>query len=153
MRVNNMGYHEKDLTTAQLRHIAQVFVVGEIIYASNVAITKISVLLLYYRLLQVAFQTSRTLRTIAYGIASLVIVAAVVFVFMVVFGCRPVQKRWEPDIPGHCVDEVIRWTLNAGLSILTDVMILTLPVPQIWKMRLGLLEKIGVTSIFALGWT
>lgn len=153
MSVNRMGYHKKDLTASELRHIAQVFVVGEIVYACNVAITKISVLLLYYRLLQVAFQTSRTLRTIAYGIASLVIVAAAVFVFMVIFGCTPVQKRWEPEIPGYCVPDVIRWTLNAGLSILTDVMILTLPVPQIWKMRLGILEKIGVTSIFALGWT
>lgn len=153
MRVNNMGYHERNLTASELTSIAKVFVVGEIVYACNVAITKIAVLLLYYRLLQVAFQTSRTLRIIAYGIATLVIIAAVVFVVMVIFGCRPLNKRWDPDVPGYCVPKIIRWTLNAGLSILTDVMILALPVPQIWKMRLGILEKIGVLSIFALGWT
>ncbi|KAJ4411356.1 hypothetical protein N0V82_009008 [Gnomoniopsis sp. IMI 355080] len=152
MDVNGMGSYEENLTSSQIARLIKIFLIGEIVYASNVAITKISVLLLYYRLLQVAFQTSRTLRSIAYGIAALVVTAALVFIFMGIFSCDPVQKQWQPELPGYCMGHIVRWTLNAGLSILSDVMILTLPLPQIWKMRLGRLEKIGVTSIFALGW-
>lgn len=147
-----MGIHQSDLDAGRITRLIQIFTVGEIAYGWNIALTKISVLLLYYRLLQVAFQTSSVLRAVGYGITALVIISALVFLFTSVFECIPVQKRWRPELPGHCMEYVIPWTLNAVLTILTDVAILVLPVPQIWKMRLGVMEKMGVTSIFALGW-
>lgn len=41
---------------------------------------------------------------------------------------------------------------NAGATIVTDVMILCLPVPQIWKLQhLRVTEKLGLSVVFALG--
>lgn len=152
MEINRMGFHNQDSDPRHITQLIQIFTVGEVVYSCNIAITKIAVLLLYYRLLRVAFQTSKTLRVIAYGTSVLVIISALVLICTSIFECTPVQKKWLPNTPGHCMDQTTPWILNAVLTILTDVAILVLPVPHIWKMRLGILEKIGVTSIFALGW-
>jgi hypothetical protein len=40
---------------------------------------------------------------------------------------------------------------NAASTILTDIAILVLPIPQVWKLQLRRPEKVGVTFAFCLG--
>ena len=65
--------------------------------------------------------------------------------------CIPVEKVWQPDLPGHCISQTGTWIANAASTILSDVAILVLPIPQVWKLQLRRPEKLGVTLAFCLG--
>lgn len=52
---------------------------------------------------------------------------------------------------GWCFPRVETWVLNAALNILTDFLIVMLPIPAIMTLQLPIKQKIGVSLIFALG--
>ncbi|KAG6017688.1 hypothetical protein E4U43_000510 [Claviceps pusilla] len=105
-------------------------VVAEVPYAWNLGLTKLSLLLMYYRIFRHEYFKK---------------MAWVVGVFVWVW------KLWYPGIAGHCIDQVGTWISNAGSTILTDLVILIMPIPQIWKLQLRMAEKIGLTLAFSLG--
>ena len=45
----------------------------------------------------------------------------------------------------------VSWLANAASTIFTDIIILCLPIPPIWKLQLGKSEKLGLTAAFAIG--
>ncbi|THC92855.1 hypothetical protein EYZ11_007668 [Aspergillus tanneri] len=61
-------------------------------------------------------------------IAKFLLVANILYMFNL--------KLWYPDIPGRCIDQVTTWIANAASTILTDLAILVLPIPQVWKLQL-----------------
>jgi hypothetical protein len=68
-----------------------------------------------------------------------------------IFICVPVQKLWYPQLPGTCINQVGTWISNAASTIFTDLVILFMPIPEIWKLQLRKTEKIGLTLAFGLG--
>jgi hypothetical protein len=79
---------------------------------------------------------------VLYGIAT---------TFATTFQCTPVSRAWDKTIPGTCINITAFWYANAGYSIATDVIILILPMPVIWGLRLRKAQKIGLMGVFALG--
>ena len=141
-----MGIHADKLEVPAIVMMAKWLLVAEILYAWNLCWTKISLLLMYYRIFCIPF-----MKKFAYGIGAFVIAWGITITFIFIFICFPVQKLWYPDIPGHCVNQVGTWIANASSTILTDVAILLLPVPQIWKLNLRMADKVGLTVAFSLG--
>lgn len=89
---------------------------------------------------------------------SVSVVGAIVFLWWVavclvaVFQCQPIQKAWGMfTMEGRCVDKG-KWAFGAAVpNIVTDIAILTIPVWEIWRLRLPGSRRIGITSIFLLG--
>lgn len=75
----------------------------------------------------------------------------VVATFLFCFLCVPLRKLWQPRTPGHCMDERMIWVLNACFTLLTDVLILLIPLPYVWSMRTRHITRFGITLAFALG--
>ena len=72
-------------------------------------------------------------------------------VFVTVFQCHPVNGFWDLGVVATCLktDRV-----NIGSSILhviTDVAILILPLPLVWKLRIERSQKATLSAVFALG--
>ena len=69
-----------------------------------------------------------------------------------ILGCTPINYNWDRTQPGgYCVDARI---FSIGVSIpniVTDVIILLLPLPVIWQMQLHFSKKIALSAIFSLG--
>ena len=66
--------------------------------------------------------------------------------------CQPIQYLWDRTITGgHCfhINAWFRWA--SFLNILTDVAMLLLPLPVIWKLHTSRNVKIGLTITFATG--
>lgn len=141
-----MGIHADQVSLDNIVLMAKYLVVAEILYVFNLVWTKLSILLMYYRIFRVPY-----FKRTAYGIAAFVIAWVICITFLFIFICVPVEKLWYPELPGHCIDQVGTWIANAASTILTDVAILVLPIPQVWKLQLRRTEKIGVTVAFCLG--
>lgn len=141
-----MGLHASTIPTENVIMIAKYLVAAEVLYVFNLVWTKLSILLMYYRIFRFPF-----FKTWAYIIGIFIILWVICITFLFIFICVPVQKLWYPQIPGRCIDQVATWVANAVSTIATDVAILLLPIPQIWKLQLRTSEKIAVLIAFSLG--
>ncbi|KAJ6001977.1 hypothetical protein N7499_002155 [Penicillium canescens] len=141
-----MGLHADTLPTGDVVMIAKYLVVAEVLYVFNLVWTKLSILLMYYRIFRFPY-----FKTWAYIIGTFVVLWVICITFLFIFICVPVQKLWYPQTPGRCINQVGTWVANAVSTIATDVAILILPIPQVWKLQLRISEKIAVLIAFSLG--
>lgn len=68
------------------------------------------------------------------------------------FQCHPIQKAWNPEVPGKCLPS---WNIFFGTSLsstLIDVCIVVLPVPLLLRLRTAWKRKLLVTSVFIWGY-
>jgi hypothetical protein len=160
-----MGLHADKVPMDDIVRMAKFLVVAEILYVFNLVWSKLSILLMYYRIFNFPY-----FKKMAYIIGTFVIAwyvelwcisppycsetdncRVITVTFMFIFICVPVEKLWYPDTPGYCNNQVATWVANAASTILTDIAILVLPIPQVWKLQLRRPEKVGVTFAFCLG--
>jgi len=146
MHASGMGIHADKVDHAEIVMMAKWLVVAEVLYAWNLGWTKVSLLLMYYRIFRHQY-----FKKMAWAVGTFVWAWVICITFMFIFICVPVQKLWYPEIPGHCIYQVGTWISNAASTILTDLIILLMPIPQIWKLQLRRTEKIGLTLAFSLG--
>ncbi|KAI6879201.1 hypothetical protein KC360_g8103 [Hortaea werneckii] len=117
------------------------------LWALTVSVTKASILMQYLRI----FSNPRV-RILCY----LLLVALLPAVLWAVLGgtllCRPVSKLWDPAVQGgRCMSAEKYWLSVAGLDIGLDVLVLVLPLPGIWGLRLPRRQKVGLVVVFLLG--
>lgn len=146
MHSHGLGIHADVVYPGNITRMLQWLLISEVFYVWSLAWTKISILLLYYRIFHVAYFKQATL------ILGLVVVAWVLCItFVFVFTCIPVEKFWSPHLQGYCINQVGTWVANAASTLITDVVILLLPIYQIRKLQLKKAAKIGLYCTFGLG--
>jgi hypothetical protein len=141
-----MGLHADVVPLEKIVLIAKFLVVAEILYVYNLVWTKLSLLMMYYRIFRFPY-----FKRWAYILGTFIILWVICITFLFIFICVPVQKLWYPQLPGHCINQVGTWIANAVSTISTDLAILILPLPQVWKLQLRRAEKIVLTGAFGLG--
>jgi hypothetical protein len=118
----------------------------QVLYKTGVAIAKMSMLLLYLRI----FQTNGFRRAV-YVVMFLVVGAAIGTILPTIFQCNPIQKAWTPSLKGHCLYQPPVWYAASSLAILTDVLIIILPMSQLPKLKLARAQKIALGFLFSIG--
>jgi hypothetical protein len=68
-----------------------------------------------------------------------------------IFLCVPVSKFWNPSQPGACMNKEAIWFSNAAVHILTDIVILILPIPVLNSLHLPRRQKYALMVVFAVG--
>ena len=72
--------------------------------------------------------------------------------FAGIFQCRPVAAFWDHSIQGaKCIDLPRFGIISGVLNLMTDVLILCLPIPMVWALQMTNAGKITVTGMFLLG--
>lgn len=105
-----------------------------------------SILLMYSRI----FPT-RDFRMASY-ILGIVVISWVIAINLVsIFQCVPIEKTWNPTIPGRCINLKGSFVGNAIPNILTDIAILSLPVRAVWRLHATPTHRVSVIVIFLLG--
>lgn len=116
-------------------------------YYTLVAVPKLAVLALYNRLL-----TIEPYRTIIRILAAVLIISAIVIVVMALNLCHPFEANWNPFMPGAtCMDQQAFYTYASLPNIITDVAMLILPMPVVWKLQASKKVKMGLVATFLLG--
>jgi hypothetical protein len=68
------------------------------------------------------------------------------------FRCLPIQSNWDFSIEGRCLGQNAVCIGNAITAVFIDLVILVLPLPNIWTLKMRLQRKLAITLIFALGY-
>lgn len=68
-----------------------------------------------------------------------------------VLACRPVHKSWDPKTPGTCIASGPSFTAYAIITIISDVLVILLPIPILLQLMVSRSKKLGLIVIFLLG--
>ncbi|KAF8859218.1 hypothetical protein BDZ45DRAFT_650426 [Acephala macrosclerotiorum] len=141
-----LGVHAAALDIDQLIAVGKGLLAFECIYVTTVALTKVSLLLMYYRIFPI-----NSMRIGCWILGALSVCWCISIIVVCIFQCAPISKAWNPSIPGHCINLKGSFIGNAVPNILTDVAILTLPMPQVWRLHTTLIQRCQLSVVFLLG--
>ena len=130
----------------------QLFFVLEFVYIGILALTKISILLLYLRIFPSTVST--WFRYSCFAMIGINTAYMVAFWFSILFECDPighVWKVWDGEHQGTCVDTQSLIYASSGCNILLDLMVFFLPFPKLVRLEVSVRRKIGVCLTFAVG--
>lgn len=117
-----------------------------ILYAVETGFTKVSLILFYLKL-----SPQKRWKWSVYGAFFLVVGYNTAIFFAVIFGCRPIQKHWTVGIEGTCINRPALYIATAGLGILSDLVLLVLPMPMILRLQMPSRQKAGLVLLFTIG--
>ncbi|KAF2665481.1 hypothetical protein BT63DRAFT_66879 [Microthyrium microscopicum] len=85
--------------------------------------------------------------------ATMIIVAlwGISFLFATIFQCTPIHLYWTSKDGKGCTNEDIRLLLATVVNIITDIMVVLMPIPIIMKLHFPLREKITLGILMCLG--
>lgn len=139
----------QNATKQETVNIMQMIIPGSIIYITSLWLIKAAMIIFYKRL------ADRTRYQTIYNIALGLLAAtwATIF-FHIIFKCYPPDRLWDLDHPERACpayeDKVAFW-LMVLLNIFSDVFIICLPISQVVRIKMPFKQKLGVLSIFLLG--
>jgi hypothetical protein len=65
--------------------------------------------------------------------------------------CQPIAFNWDQTIPGgKCGDQVLSFTITGVVNLITDVMVLALPMPYLFRLQLPTYKKVVLIGIFSV---
>ncbi|CRL20045.1 unnamed protein product [Penicillium camemberti] len=141
-----MGTHSEILPMGNIIMIAKLLVIFECIYVTTIAVTKVSILLMYCRI----FPT-REIRISSIILGGISIAWGMAIILVSVFQCTPIARAWDTRIPGTCINLKASFIGNAVPNIITDILILSLPVRVVWGLHASITHRLSVIGIFLLG--
>ncbi|KAK0637031.1 hypothetical protein B0T17DRAFT_613676 [Bombardia bombarda] len=75
--------------------------------------------------------------------------------FSVLFGCYPLHKNWQiyPDPGNFCQPAISKIDIfvTVVLNVLTDLYLLSIPIPMLWQSSLRPIKKAGLMLLFSGG--
>ncbi|KAI8942551.1 hypothetical protein NX059_000611 [Plenodomus lindquistii] len=143
--------HTWNTTIGQLSKVARTLYAAQILYTVHSYPAKIAVVLQIKHTF-----TSGQKRGFIYWsswatIAFLTCVHITVL-FVIIFPCTPIRKSWYPWMKGGwCMDRAVPGMVGAIGNLLSDMVVLALPVVGVAGLQMKLKRKIAVAAVFTTG--
>lgn len=148
-----LGKHfEAFSSESDVTKLLKIFYVSQIVFDCGIALAKFSVLCFYSRVFPSRYKGFKIAHNITFG---LVVVFILYKLPAQIFSCVPPSKNWHPEMEGHCENDFTNFgLLLAGLilDVITDLMILLLPMPIIYHLKLSRGKMFGLFGAFAFGY-
>ncbi|KZZ98824.1 hypothetical protein AAL_02375 [Moelleriella libera RCEF 2490] len=143
------GEHGWDITKEQAHEAAYWFNVASIEYGVMIGITKLAVLCLYRRV----FSPTRWSGFDKICVGLIVIVAGFYSSTSIakIWECSPREKIWNNAIPGTCLNLQLILNVSGAFNMVTDYLILLIPVQAVRKLRLDRTRRLLIIMAFTFG--
>ncbi|KAH8660195.1 hypothetical protein BX600DRAFT_467390 [Xylariales sp. PMI_506] len=143
---NGFGLHTSQVSSSHQTAAFKYFFAAQIIYKVAACLTKLSIAFLYLRI----FPT-RKFRIAVFVVVGITIAYTLAAVLVTVFSCNPIEKAWAKSMDGVCLNSRAIWYSTSIMTILTDLMIIALPIFEIRKLHLPTIKKVMLSGLFSLG--
>ncbi|KAF2644592.1 integral membrane protein [Massarina eburnea CBS 473.64] len=144
---HGMRIHMAELPLANTTFIAKQLVAYQAVYYAAMSSVKISYLWFYLRIFP-----HPDFRKYIWMCMSLIIgywLGSMLQIFLI---CTPFEMNWNPVIPGgHCASYNVAFVTIGIFNMITDLIIMLLPIPFIRKLQMAPGTKFGLVAIFAIG--
>ncbi|KAI0848755.1 hypothetical protein F5Y00DRAFT_262224 [Daldinia vernicosa] len=141
----NEGYYR--VSPDQIdRVILCVLLVFETLYLCSMCFTKLSAIYLYTRIF-----IHKSFRVLCLAIGSIIILLYIAVLVQVFTLSEVAADLWGNPIFGHVVNSKKVDIGNAVFNGITNLVVLLLPIPPIWSLKMRVRSKINLTILFGLG--
>lgn len=150
MRTQYLGIHiwdipKKGTFDPKFSKVLNYIVV--MLYNPELALVKSSVLFFLLRLGGHKLGLRRTIQVLNWSNIALMIAV----LFASIFTCVPVYKYWDRDAPGVCNNEPMQYLITSGLTVLTDILVLAIPIYIVVGLQIAKKLKIILIAILCSG--
>lgn len=118
----------------------------ELLYFPAMGIVKISTLLLFARIF-----LGQKFKCILGAVGLFISAYSIISIIAMIFQCRPLNGAWDKTIKAECIDDSKVMIFMGSMNVLTDFLLLCLPLPQLWKLQMRRDTKVQLTGIFSIG--
>lgn len=144
--IGGAGLHASEVPPATVQRMLQLIKAHELVYVVSIPFPKLAVISLYLRL----FQT-KLCKSALYGTAFVISATALFGVISVFANCRPLPAFWDKSIPQKCtIDPMATMKYYSIPNIATDVVMLIVPIPALYKLNISMLAKVGAACTFLI---
>jgi hypothetical protein len=135
-------------TAATSWHHDQVILAAPLLYAIGTASAKVSLALFYRRL-----NPNRIFQAFVWLSLVVTLGSYTSIFFSLLFACKPIAASWDPLLlaTAVCINRGGIYIAQAVIGIVTDVLLLALPIPTVLKLQMPNKQKFGLVGIFAIG--
>lgn len=67
------------------------------------------------------------------------------------FDCHPIPYNWDKSVHGSCDNQPKAFVAVAATDIVSDLAILIVPIPGVWRLQMSKTMKVALSAAFALG--
>lgn len=117
------------------------------LYNISIGLSKVSVLLSYCRI----FKIRKPFRVATWIVAFFVFGYVVSADLGLIFAYSPIEGQWKLWIPSTSIDLIPFYMAEGSINIVLDFVILCLPQPLIWKLKLSSKDKVLLSAVFCVG--
>jgi hypothetical protein len=118
-----------------------------VLYSPALAFAKLSFLCFYLNL-----NPSKGFRTSVYVTMFVVIGSCVGIVISLLAACSPFAKNIDVTVKGgYCLNKAALYIATGVLNIITDLMVLVLPIPMVVGLQMARSRKILLILLFSVG--
>ncbi|MCJ1459210.1 hypothetical protein MMC28_009587 [Mycoblastus sanguinarius] len=145
----HMGLGLSNLSVEIFESFLKGLFIGEFCWAASIFTVKYSILAFYWRL----FSKLKGARIAIRVLLAVVTCWAIAAVLITAFQCRPVAAFWDISLrhDATCQNSFWSYLISSLVHVITDLAILVLPIPLIWKLQMNRSQKLLLSAIFALG--
>lgn len=139
----------KDAWMVPLAHItrsALILIIFEVLYVIAIGLTKAAILLFYIRIFP-----SISVRRTAWAVICLMVAYSAALIIFGLVQCRPFNYSWRrftDEHGGKCLEITTAATVHGALNVAMDVVILLLPMPAIYRLRVCTKKKVQIAIMF-----
>ncbi|KAJ5162129.1 hypothetical protein N7492_007521 [Penicillium capsulatum] len=143
---NGLGSHITMIPPDKLEVYFKIGWSNPFVYTACIMFIKLSILALYKRLFAI-----KPMVIGVYVMGMIVILWAVSIWVAATLNCIPVNKFWDQSIEGACIDAA---KFNYGMqipNIVSDLIILVMPLKVVWDLPIPKSQKALLSGIFIIG--
>ncbi|KAJ5028958.1 hypothetical protein J3E72DRAFT_238604 [Bipolaris maydis] len=144
------GFHIAEIYQRFGPETATLFFKGimsfSILWNATVCFSKLSVLLMYPTLIPTLSMLKRTR-----VLGALIITWNMADFIAVLLICRPLAKNWDLGLPGTCGNQPAFYFAMGFVNLLMDAVIIVLPMPYLYNLRLAWHEKLAAMALLSVG--
>ncbi|KAL4877421.1 hypothetical protein BJY04DRAFT_222170 [Aspergillus karnatakaensis] len=144
-----VGLHMHEVTQEAREYALKSLIPLQCLYGFGGALVKTSFMALYYRI----FGTKKSLRIAIYITFIIVWGWGLCTIFESFLLCHPIEYNYNPFRAGggKCADRIAAYIAIGVINIVTDLMVMVLPVPYVLKLQLPIGRKVVLVATFGLG--
>ncbi|KAJ0303266.1 hypothetical protein COL5a_005963 [Colletotrichum fioriniae] len=140
------GLHYWDIDPGNGKTILQIFYVLQMLYIFVQVFAKASIACFYSRVF-----TNQKFRLAVKFFMVFLFVHGFMFLLLMVFQCLPIESIWDRSIQGRCLNVSAISYGGAACSILEDIVLIVIPIPELMKLQLGKKKRTALVCMFAIG--
>ncbi|KAJ4356145.1 uncharacterized protein N0V89_004175 [Didymosphaeria variabile] len=145
-----IGRHAWEISIEKYAFYSRIILAAPLLYAIGTAAAKISLALFYRRL-----NPNKVFQGFVWFTLFVCLAAYTAIFFSLLFACKPIAASWDPlllALPTTvCLNRGGIYLAQAVIGIVTDVLLLALPVPTVLKLQMPNKQKLGLVGIFGVG--